>query len=212
MNNDKLIISVGRQLGSGGRTIAKMLADEFGCKFYDREVLSLAAKESGFSPEFFEKNDERKGFLDQIFHMHVPFISDSSFYDNGLSQENLFRLQSDAIRKAATESPCVFVGRCADYVLREHRNMVTVFVTADIDERIKNVCHRLGCSPDEARKLIESREDTRSSYYNYYTGKRWGDSSSYDLCVNSSLLGLEGTKNFIADFVRRVQASALKSR
>ena len=210
--NNNLIISVGRQLGSGGRIVAKMLADEFGCKFYDREVLNLAAKESGFSEEFFEKNDERKGFLNQIFHMHVPFISDSSFYDNGLSQENLFRLQSDAIRKAATESPCVFVGRCADYVLREHRNMVTVFVTADIDERIKNVCHRLGCSPDEARKLIESREDTRSSYYNYYTGKRWGDSSSYDLCVNSSLLGLEGTKNFIADFVRRVQVSALKSR
>ncbi len=207
MNNNNLIISVGRQLGSGGRIIAKMLAEEFGCKFYDREVLNLAAKESGFCEEFFEKNDERKGFLDQIFHMHVPFISDSSFYDNGLSQENLFRLQSDAIRKAATESPCVFVGRCADYVLREHRNMVTVFVTADIDERIKNVCHRLNCSPDEARKLIESREDTRSSYYNYYTGKRWGDSSSYDLCVNSSLLGLEGTKEFIADFVRRVQAS-----
>ena len=212
MNNDKLIISVGRQLGSGGRTIAKMLAEEFGCTFYDREVLELAAKESGFSPEFFEKNDERKGFLDQIFHMHVPFISDSSFYDNGLSQENLFRLQSDAIRKAATESPCVFVGRCADYVLREHRNMVTVFVTADIDERIKNVCHRLNCSPDEARKLIESREDTRSSYYNYYTGKRWGDSSSYDLCINSSVLGLEGTKEFIADFVRKVQASAKASR
>ena len=211
-NNDNLIISVGRQLGSGGRTIAKMLADEFGCKFYDREVLNLAAKESGFSEEFFEKNDERKGFLDQIFHMHVPFISDSSFYDNGLSQEYLFRLQSDAIRKAATESPCVFVGRCADYVLREHRNMVTVFVTADIDERIKNVCHRLNCSPDEARKLIESREDTRSSYYNYYTGKRWGDSSSYDLCINSSVLGLEGTKEFIADFVRKVQASGKASR
>ena len=211
-NNDNLIISVGRQLGSGGRTIAKMLADEFDCKYYDREVLNLAAKESGFSEEFFEKNDERKGFLDQIFHMHVPFISDSSFYDNGLSQENLFRLQSDAIRKAATESPCVFVGRCADYVLREHRNMVTVFVTADIDERIKNVCHRRNCSPDEARKLIESREDTRSSYYNYYTGKRWGDSSSYDLCINSSVLGLEGTKEFIADFVRKVQASGKASR
>ena len=212
MNNNNLIISVGRQLGSGGRIIAKMLAEEFGCKFYDREVLNLAAKESGFCEEFFEKNDERKGFLDQIFHMHVPFISDSSFYDNGLSQENLFRLQSDAIRKAATESPCVFVGRCADYVLREHRNMVTVFVTADIDERIKNVCHRLNCSPDEARKLIESREDTRSSYYNYYTGKRWGDSSSYDLCINSSVLGLEGTKEFIADFVRKVQASGKASR
>ena len=208
----KIIINVGRQIGSGGHIIAEKLAEAFGCKCYDRELLNLAAKESGFSEEFFEKNDERKGFLDQIFHMHVPFISDSSFYDNGLSQENLFRLQSDAIRKAATESPCVFVGRCADYVLREHKNMVTVFVTANLDERIKNVCHRRNCSPDEARKLIESREDTRSSYYNYYTGKRWGDSSSYDLCVNSSLLGLEGTKEFIADFVRKVQASAKASR
>ena len=203
MNNDKLIISVGRQLGSGGRTIAKMLADEFGCKFYDREVLSLAAKESGFSPEFFEKNDERKGFLDQIFHMHVPFISDSSFYDNGLSQENLFRIQSDAIRKAADESSCVFVGRCADYVLRDNPNMVTVFITADLADRIINVCKRRNCSAEEARKLIEDKESTRSSYYNYYSGKTWGASASYDLCVNASRLGAEGTKEFIAEFIKR---------
>ena len=201
--NNNLIICVGRQLGSGGRTIAKMLAEEFGCKFYDREVLELAAKESGFSAEFFEKNDERKGFLDQIFQMHVPFISDSSFYDNGLSQENLFRLQSDAIRKAAAESPCVFVGRCADYVLRDLPNVVSVFITADIDERIANICKRSGCSPDEARKIISSKEDTRSSYYNYYTGKTWGDSASYDLCINTSRLGLQGTKDFVADFIRR---------
>ena len=202
---NNLIISVGRQLGSGGRIIAKMLADEFGCKFYDREVLNLAAQESGFCEEFFEQNDERKGFLDQIFHMHVPFISDSSFYVNGLSQENLFRLQSDAIRKAADESPCVFVGRCADYVLREHPNMVTVFITADIDERIANIQKRHNCSADEARKIISNQEDTRRSYYNYYTGKRWGDSASYDLCVNSSRLGLEGTKEYIAEFIRRVR-------
>ena len=201
--DDKIIISVGRQLGSGGRIIAKMLAEEFGCKFFDREVLNLAARESGFSEEFFERNDERKGFLDQIFHMHVPFISDSSFYDNGLSQENLFRLQSDAIRKAASLSSCVFVGRCADYVLREHKNMVTVFITADIEERINNICKRHNCSPDSARKIITNKEGTRSSYYNYYTGKTWGDSASYDLCVNSSRLGLEGTKEFIADFIRR---------
>ena len=116
-NNDNLIISVGRQLGSGGRTIAKMLADEFGCKFYDREVLNLAAKESGFSEEFFEKNDERKGFLDQIFHMHVPFISDSSFYDNGLSQENLFRLQSDLVQslKAARDVRTGYVEAVRQY-------------------------------------------------------------------------------------------------
>ena len=204
-NNDNLIISVGRQLGSGGRTIAKMLADEFGCKFYDREVLNLAAKESGFSEEFFEKNDERKGFLDQIFHMHVPFISDSSFYGSGLSQENLFRLQSDAIRKAAEESPCVFVGRCADYVLREHKNIATIIITADIEERIANIQKRHNCSPEEAKKIITNKEDTRSSYYNYYTGTTWGSSASYDLCVNSSRLGLEGTKKYIADFIRKVK-------
>lgn len=201
---DNLVISVGRQLGSGGRIVAKKLAEEFGCKFYDREVLNLAAKESGFSEEFFEKNDERKGFLDQIFHMHVPFISDSSFYDNGLSQENLFRLQSEAIRKAADESSCVFVGRCADYVLREHKNMVTVFITADLDERIANIQRRYNCSPDEAAKIISDKENTRSNYYNYYTGKKWGDSSSYDLCVNSSRLGIEGTEEYIAEFVKKV--------
>ena len=205
MNNNNLIISVGRQLGSGGRIIAKMLAEEFGCKFYDREVLNLAAKESGFCEEFFEKNDERKGILDQIFHMHAPFISDSSFYESGLSQENLFRLQSDAIRKAAEESPCVFVGRCADYVLREHKNIVTIFITADIEERIANIQKRHNCSPEEAKKIITNKEDTRSSYYNYYTGKTWGSSASYDLCVNSSRLGLEGTKKYIADFIRKVK-------
>lgn len=203
--NNNLIISVGRQLGSGGRKVAKMLADEFGCKFYDREVLNLAAKESGFSEEFFEQNDERKGFLEQIFHMHVPFISDSSFYDNGLSQENLFRLQSEAIRKAAEESPCVFVGRCADYVLRDHKNIVTVFITADLDDRIANVQRLNNCSPEEARKIISNKEESRSSYYNYYTGKTWGSSASYDLCLNSSRLGLEGTKQFIADFIRKMQ-------
>ena len=149
-------------------------------------MLNLAAKESGFSEEFFEKNDERKGFLDQIFHMHVPFISDSSFYDNGLSQENLFRLQSDAIRKAAEESPCIFI-------------------TADIEERIANIQKLHNCSPEEAKKIITNKEDTRSSYYNYYTGKTWGSSASYDLCVNSSRLGLEGTKNYIADFIRKVK-------
>lgn len=200
---NKIIISVGRQLGSGGRNIAKMLAEEFACKFYDREVLNLAARESGFSEEFFERNDERKGFLDQIFHMHVPFISDSSYYDNGLSQENLFKLQSNAIKKAAEESSCVFVGRCADYVLREEKRMVTVFITADIEERIHNICKRDNCTPEEAQKTISNQEATRANYYNYYTGKEWGSSESYDLCVNTSRLGLEKTKDFIAEFVRQ---------
>ena len=112
-------------------------------------------------------------------------------------------MQSDAIRKAATESACVFVGRCADYVLRDNPNMVSIFITADLDERVRNVSQRQNCSEDEAQKIINTAESSRASYYNYYTGKTWGSSASYDLCINSSRLGLEGTKEFIADFIRR---------
>lgn len=202
-NKDNLIICVGRQLGSGGRTIAKMLADNLGCSYYDRALLNLAAKESGFSEKFFEKNDEKKGFMDSLFQMRMPFMSDGIFYNNKLSQESLFQFQSDAIRKAAQEGRCVFVGRCADYVLRDFRHTVSVFITAGIEQRIERVRRREDCTEEEARKIIEERESCRSSYYNYYTGKAWGHSTSYDLCVNSSLLGAEGTADFIREFVRR---------
>ncbi len=206
MENNNIIICVGRQLGSGGHVVAKKLAERFGCKFYDRELLNLAAKESGFSEEFFEKNDERKGFFSQMFHMHVPFITDSSFYDNGLSPESLFRIQSDAIRKAADEGPCVVVGRCAEYVLREHPGMTSVFITADIAERVAQIRERHCCSDEEARKIIENQESSRASYYNYYTGKVWGHSASYDLCVNTSRLGIDGTTDYIAGFVEKALA------
>lgn len=206
MNDNKhIIICVGRQLGSGGHIIAKRLAASFGCRLFDRELINLAARESGFSEEFFERTDEKKGFLESLFHTHVPFMSDNTFYDNGLSQESLFQIQSNAIRKVAAEEPCVFVGRCADYVLRDAAGMVSVFVTADLDERVGRVSERLGCTPDEARRRIDEQEGRRSSYYNYYTGKQWGHASSYDLCVNSSRLGLDGTCRLIERYVKDVR-------
>lgn len=210
MDDKKIIINVGRQLGSGGLIIAKMLAKDFGCNFYDRELLNLAAKESGFSEKFFEQNDEKKGFFRSLFHIHAPFMSDSNFYNNKLSQESLFQFQSDAIRKAAAEHSCVFVGRCADYVLRDFKNTVSIFITADMDERIQRVCKRHECSEEEAKKIIESKESTRSSYYNYYTGKEWGHSTSYDLCINSSILGMDGTEEFIKEFIMKKLFSADK--
>lgn len=203
MENKNTIICVGRQLGSGGRIVAQMLANEFGCNFYDRELLNLAAKESGFDAKFFEQNDERKGFFKSMFHIHAPLVSDNNFYNNRLSQESLFQFQSDAIRRAAESASCVFVGRCADYVLRDMQNMVSVFITADLEERIAQIAGRHQCSEAEAKKILRAKEDSRSSYYNYYTGKTWGHSASYDLCINSSLLGLEQTAQYIADFVRR---------
>ena len=184
--------------------IAKMLAEDFGCKFYDKELLNLAAKESGFSEKFFEQNDEKKGFFRSLFHVHAPFVSDNNFYNNKLSQESLFQFQSDAIRKAAQTDSCVFVGRCADYVLRDFDNTVSVFITADLKERVERICERHNCGEEEARKIIESKESTRSSYYNYYTGKVWGHATSYDLCINSSVLGIDGTEQFVKDFIKKV--------
>jgi len=201
--DNHIIINVGRQIGAGGRTIAQLLAEEFDARFFDKEILTLAAQESGFAPEFFEQNDESKGFLRTLFHLHAPHVADNNFYANNFSQEGLFKFQSDAIRKAAGESSCVFVGRCADYVLRDFPQVVNVFVTASMDFRIDHVAERHQCSRDEARRLIEKGEASRASYYNYYTGKHWGQADGYHLCVDASRLGVESTARFIAAFIRQ---------
>lgn len=203
MQHKNIIINVGRQLGSGGHVIAKLLADDFNCKLYDKELLNLAAKESGFSERFFEQNDEQKGFLKSLFHLHAPHVGDNNFYNSRFSQESLFQFQSDAIVKAADEGSCVFIGRCADYVLRDRDNVVNIFITANIEDRLKAVMERDHCDEDAAMKILKSKESARSSYYNYYTGKKWGCAESYDICINSSILGYEETAKLIADFIRK---------
>lgn len=203
MNQDKIIINIGRQIGSGGRVIARKLADRFGCNFYDQELLNLAARESGFCEDFFRQNDERKGFFRNLFHIHTPFVSDNSFYQNEFSQENLFKIQSDVIRKEAESGHCVFVGRCADYVLRENPYCFSVFITANIETRAKRIAKLRQCSEQEAHKVIEYGDKQRSEYYNYYTGKRWGDSSSYDMCINSDVLGVDLTVDFIESIIKQ---------
>lgn len=201
-DKNKVIINVGRQIGSGGGEIARILADKFDCRFLDKELLNLAAKESGFSEKFFEQSDEQRGFLKSLFHIHAPFVGDSNMFRNNLSEENLFLFQSEAIKKAASEGSCVFVGRAADYILREEPNAISIFITADIESRIDNVSKRMGIDKEAARKFIDDKEDERSKYYNYYTGKKWGHASSYDLCVDSSILGIEQTAEFIANFIK----------
>ena len=205
MKEDRhIIINVGRQLGSGGRDIGRMLAQEFGATYYDKELLNLAAQESGFSKEFFERNDERKGFLRSFLHLPYGIGSSSTnFYQNNFSQEGLFKFQSDAIRKAAQEGSCVFLGRCADYVLRDFNDVVNVFITASLDFRIENVATKQGIAREEAMKLIENGERERANYYNYFTGKQWGHATSYDLCIDSSAIGTAETVRIISDFVRK---------
>ena len=198
-----IIINVGRQLGSGGHDIGRMLALDFQAKYYDRELLNLAAKESGFSEKFFEQNDEKKGFLKGLFNMQTSHVSGGSMYKTNFSQESLFQFQSDAIQKAAKEGSCVFVGRCADYILRDFPNTVNIFITASMKYRIQQIMNKQHMEYEEARKFIESKESKRAAYYNYYTGKKWGAAESYDLCIDSSVLGLLETEKLIAEFIRK---------
>ena len=198
-----IIINVGRQVGAGGREIGQMLARDFDAKFYDRELLNLAAQESGFSEKFFKQNDEKKGFLKGLFNIQTPHLSGGSLYGSNFSQESLFKFQSDAIRKAASEGSCVFMGRCADYILRDFENVVNIFITASIDFRIELVSKVKNLDADHARKLIEQVESGRAQYYNYYTGKKWGVAESYDFCIDASILGLEETEKLIAEYIRK---------
>ena len=201
-NSQHIIICVGRQLGSGGHDIARMLAMDFNAKYYDRELLNLAAKESGFSEKVFEQNDEQKGFFKSLFNMQTPQFS-GGIYRSNISQESLFQFQSDAIRKAASEGNCVFVGRCADYVLRDMPNVIRIFITASMRYRIDQILAHREMTPQQAKRVIVQAESHRASYYNYYTGKKWGAAESYDLCIDSSILGLVETEKLIAEFIRR---------
>ena len=201
MNQNHIIINVGRQLGSGGHDIGRMLALDFQAKYYDRELLNLAAKESGLSESIFEQNDEKKGFFRGLLNLGAPHLSGG--YKPGLSQESLFQFQSDAIRKAAKEGSCVFVGRCADYVLRDFENVVNIFVTASMEYRIGQIMNKQHLDHDAAQRFIEQKESNRASYYNYYTGKKWGSAESYDLCIDSSVLGIMETEKIIAQFIRK---------
>ncbi len=199
-------INIGRQLGSGGRAIGKLLAEEFGIAYYDKEILTLAAKESGMAEELFTRGDEHKGFLRAIMNQVGPFFAHGGgdYYSNYISGDNLFRYQSEAILRAAEEQSCVFIGRCADYVLREKKEVVNVFIVADRADRLRRVCDFHGIDEKAAEKLIAHGDSERASFYNFYNSHgRWGEAATYDLCVNSSVLGIEGTAGLIADFVRK---------
>ncbi len=195
-------INIGRQLGSGGREIGEKLAERLGISFYDKELIAIASKESGLAKEFFEKADEQTGFpfASALFGLRSTFIGDE-YIDNYLGNESLFRIQSDVIRELNSKESCVFVGRCADYILRNNPLAVNIFISADFKERVKRVSERNQISEKKARELVEKTDKHRASYYNYYTIKKWGTADSYHLCFNSSI-GIENSVDLIEKFVR----------
>lgn len=198
----KIIVTIGRQFGSGGRTIGKKLAEQLGIAYYDKELINLASKESGICGEFFEKADERNtGSLLKALAMGFT-MNNAIFQSNDyLSNESLFRIQSDVIRKVAAEGSCILVGRCADYILREDPDCIPIFISASWEDRIRRAMEYNHIDEKEAAEFIHKADKSRASYYNYYTDKVWGAAESYDLCINSSLYGIEKTVDFIKQFI-----------
>ena len=200
MKDNELIINVGRQLGSGGRLVALALGRKLGIPVYDQELIAKAAEQSGFSKELFANSDEKRNLL--ALSSFIVDVGRFGSADNYMSDNQLFVIQSNVIRSLADKGPAIFIGRCSDYILRD-RKCLDVFVTATDEVRIKRIAERMNITPEQADSLMRKKDRTRETYYNYYTFGNWGVASNYDLCVDSSVLGIEGTADMIIDFCRR---------
>ena len=190
--NDNYIITIGRSIGAGGLSTAKLLAEDLGIKVYDSDIIFEAAKKSGLNPEVFKKKDERipKHRLTSLFGLRSLMHGNGSITtDSIMNEEALFEIAGNSIREIAEKESCIIVGRCADYILRDNPRCVSIFFNAPLQERIKRLMNAHGLTEDVAMKHIEEGDKRRSTYYNYYTFKKWGDSSSYDLCIDSSKFG-----------------------
>lgn len=189
----KYIITIGREYGSGGRFIGKLLAEKLGIGFYDSELLVKAAEESGLSEAVFKNYDEKKdGFIMNGMGMYS--------YDMSLGQK-VFLAQFDAIKKIANTESCVIVGRCADYVLKDYPNVINVFICAPLEEKIERAVTYYGLNPNKAASQIAKMDKKRRSYYNFYTDRDWGKANNYDLCINSRI-GVDESVNAIVAYVK----------
>lgn len=201
----KYVITIGRQFGSGGRELARLLAKTFNIGYYDKELLLEAGRHAGVDPGFFERSDEKfptfpgGGISFNMGVTAMPWYTPSS-----ISDESIYRDMSDVIRMLADRGPCVIVGRSADYVLRDYDvPSINIFVHASMDDCVKRILRRGDkLKEQDARNLAEKTNKLRANYYNFYTDKRWGCASSYDICLNSSLLTMEGLVEVIAAYIR----------
>ena len=207
-----LVITIGRQFGSGGRKVGRLLAEKLDIPYYDKELLAEAAKDSGICQEIFENHDEkptRSLLFSLVTGVQMHGDPGSMYMDMPLNHR-IFLAQFDAIRRIDSEGPCVIVGRCADYVLRDKPNAVSVFVKADIRQRVERAVSLYGVDPARAEETVRKADKQRASYYNYYATATWGDVNNYDLCVDTGKLGIDGTVELIEQYLR-LREQALKN-
>ena len=196
------IISISREFGSGGREIGFRLAQKLGIPFYDKEILNVTAKNSGMSEMILKSLDEKpsKSFLYSLVMDPYSYGFNSAGYQVNLNQQ-AFQATYDTIKKIAEDGPCVIVGRCADYALRDNPNLVRMFIHAPLEDRIRTVANRFNLTEEKARTQINKEDKGRASYYNYFTSKKWGSIDSYDLFVNSSLMDIDKTVEFLIQYL-----------
>lgn len=197
------IITIGRQYGSGGREVGQRLADKFGIPFYDNELISRAAKESGFAEEAFERaEDKATNSLLYSLAMGINVYGNQDFGFSGLSlDDRIFLAQSDIIRKVAEEGACVIVGRCADYVLRERENVFNIFVRASMEFRLERAVKLYGIDSKKAADVILKNDKRRGNYYSYHVGEKWNNLNNYDLVVSSDVMGIDNVVKCISVYL-----------
>ena len=204
MNSTSSIITIGREYGSGGRQIGQEVAKYFGIKCYDKELLEHAANDSGICKELFEHHDEKptNSFLYSLVMDTYSFGYSSSGFSDMPMNHKIFLAQFDAIKSIAKEGPCVLVGRCADYALHDMKNCLHFFIYADGETKIQRLVKKYpDLNESKARDMMIKKDKQRQSYYNYYSSKKWGRADSYDFCLNSSVLGIDGTVKLITQII-----------
>ena len=200
----KLIITIGRQYGSGGAEVGKKLGKKLGIDVYDKEILRMTSNESGIRESYFHLADEKAGkkLLYKIIQTMVPENTNPSLGSDLVSADNLFRFQSSVIRKLAQEQSCVFIGRCADHILEGTENLVRIFIYADMDARVERIREKGYYAEDEIVKNIKRMDKERREYHSYFTGKDWEALENYDLIINSAKLGTDGCVDCIIDYLK----------
>jgi cytidylate kinase len=194
-----IIITIGRQFGCGGKRIAEALGSKLGIPVYDHELIIKAAQESGFSAEFFKRSDEKKRFFSLTSIFAGSYNSDT---ENYMSDKGLFQIQCETIRSIADQGSAIIVGRCSDYVLRDRSNTLNVFLTSPLEDRVRRVSETEGVDLEKAEEIVVKQDRNRAEYYNYYTFGNWGVASNYDICIDSSIAGIEGTTDLIIEFAK----------
>lgn len=205
MGDRRLIVTIGRQYGSGGSEIGKRLAKELGLHCYDKEILRMNSNESGIKESYFHLTDERAGnrLLYKIINGLTPEMGAPSFGSDLVSADNLFRFQSEVIRKLAAEESCVIIGRCADYILEGTEGLIRIFLYADMEDRAARIRSKNLYDSNDVVKNIKRIDKERRDYHRYYTGRSWEDVGNYDLMLNTSVLGVEGAVEAVKDYIRR---------